>query len=1070
MLGAARGQICPEGMNYFNDGEFRKAAEALVEYSSSHAVQSGICLYYAGEAYYNLGVEEQSADDFREAIATLRSALLQPDIQNDHAPLIPTIEYKIAWAAFRLYELGEDMEANLETAIARFNTAAAGSGPAQSCNALYLKGESQYRLAALKQDAMYRSGDAGRTTFRNQAINIFNEAAASFRACCGAGDDNLKHFCLLRIQNIETQKARMLMLDGQYETARSLLSGINFDAVRALPASRETVFAHNLILAEVQNDLLIAYLTEEAGERSSRLQHMNELLSTLESTVPAFSSEAHFFQGVRDKLLLPQYVNSNDVRFLRAHTGDNGHFRSALNGIPESGYWLGVDHLISHYPKDEFTHDAYELFRSFAATRGSGPVPGYLENLYDEATYSILKYRYETTAARSAFMDLRASLEQYRPITARLEQKKELLLFLVNMRLSPDRRAIWNSISQEQDVVTKCQQCFALIEEIFKFAVQTVGRDRAGYLNAIDALFEFTGATLPEKTRFYKGMKLFLEGEIQGSRDEKKAKFLEAVRQLENLGGVYEREGRYILARSYFEAAKNEISANLKNQYYRNAESAFTALVENNGSLRSLYYLSEIRFVEGDEYAVKAYCEKITEYLKDMHDTDPVADFLYANAMVRLRGLDAETELRAAPLVDMSKIQYPNILLSDEQGNQISLERFVGSTFTQDEIYHESKNIFLQYSYLKKGPYCSINRPAQSQSDLFAYTDLFVENDECVREISVTFRMKIALPRGITAPSDVSFNDQPVTPDAEGYYIAPGRRINEEVLVKIRNSQCYFYQNSFVLDSPGVIERVISLNKKYMPNAQSEIVDNYSPDKVFMFTPRLDRNILLHNEGRFTNLKSEKFAVLDVTTKFVNDLLFRDFVFSRARGAYLGVHHTVCDRILVFDEEGNRSHTVSDIKIAYSNPKDTLDCPEGITVSSTGDIYIVDYSNHRVLKWNSFRDQPATYLGSLGINRAQSSGQMVKFEYPKRIALVENVNTQAADSENSQMQTLLFVSDRHGIHQFDSNGFYHGSIYPNNVEPDDIAALSAEFVVNKINIYFVNRKTGDIHRIILSSN
>jgi len=1063
------GQICPEGMTYFNNGEYAKAAEELTSYSLEHANQSGICLYFAGEAYYNLGLEQSDVGKFKLSIESFNSAVLRPDLQKQHFSLITKIKYKIGWASFRLYELGSQQAKNLQQAITQFEVVAANTTVNElNAAALYMVGECQFRLGAYQHAKMMTKQHS--SDVYNRALNLYNNSIETFISDIGEQNGEFKLYSLMRSYDVQVQKSRLLLLNDRKKEAVNILKNSKLDQLKGnLESVNQTINSH-IKLAEMSQYIYMAYLADQTEARDTYLQSFNDVLAKFQTENSVFGNEIDFLQAASDKLSLFDHVKSKDFQFIRYHLASQCHFEKCYPDIQEAKYWLAIDHLISRYPSDRFTTVTNEMLRQFVDIEANTFANPSINNLKDDAAYLILKHQFEKTSKKSDFQNLLNQLKSFDPVSSDLLDKKELLVFLVKMRLSPGRRSIWVLIGNENSVEQKCEKCFNFIDEIFRFATQTVGRDRAGYLKAIDYLFGFTEETMPVKTRFYLGMKYFLEAEIQNTRNEKKTYFIKAVNKLTSLSGEFADEGNYILARSYFEAARNAANDTEMRNFYSKASKIFARLIVEKGSLRALYYLAEIKYIDNDVFAVKEYCNKIIDVLKDKDFfKDSSAKFFYDNALARVRGLRSQTDAVHTSIVNLSAVTYPDVLLRGKKGNQISLEKFVSSSFTQEELYQESLNYFLRYSYSRKGAYCSVNRLAKSISDQYCYNTISAPISECLENIKVDFKIRVNLPPGLSnSGTRVYFNKELITPDEEGLYQATGAGINDKITVKIMHELCYYSESNFILDTPGVLLQTITLNKKYRPNTKAELVHDYSSDKSIFFTSRFDKNIIMHNEGRFSQLKNEKFKILGITTDFLNNIDYRDFIYSKNLNQYLAVRHAYKSGVLVYDSNGNHPQQTKNLRITYQNTQDSLSSAEGITEDSKGNIYIVDYSNHRVVKFNPNSEAPAVIIGGFGRNSLKSDQNKVKFQYPKRIAIIENIQDSSAEHTGNQIQALLFVSDRNGIHQFDDNGYYHGTIIPENIDPQDITGLSADFILNKINLYFADRRTGDIYRVQLS--
>lgn len=116
-----------------------------------------------------------------------------------------------------------------------------------------------------------------------------------------------------------------------------------------------------------------------------------------------------------------------------------------------------------------------------------------------------------------------------------------------------------------------------------------------------------------------------------------------------------------------------------------------------------------------------------------------------------------------------------------------------------------------------------------------------------------------------------------------------------------------------------------------------------------------------------------------------------------------------------------------------------FDQPEGIARDSNGNIYVVDYNNHRIQKFSS----TGTYLDKWG-SQGNWYGQ---FSFPHGIAIDNNDVVYVADSSNNRIQT--FDTDGNYLSQFGEFGAGDGQmIGPISVTADDFGNV---FVADTLN-------------------
>jgi len=137
---------------------------------------------------------------------------------------------------------------------------------------------------------------------------------------------------------------------------------------------------------------------------------------------------------------------------------------------------------------------------------------------------------------------------------------------------------------------------------------------------------------------------------------------------------------------------------------------------------------------------------------------------------------------------------------------------------------------------------------------------------------------------------------------------------------------------------------------------------------------------------------------------FSSDPAIRDLAFDAHQGRYLAVSCEIPTGLLVFPRSGKPEHLT--MNLTLSEP---LVSPEGITVDSDGNIYVVDWGGHQVV-----------VLGGDGVEQFRF-GRLV---FPCRIAIEEDVAGVALPGETILREKHLLVTDRVGLHRFDSQGRY----------------------------------------------
>ncbi len=136
----------------------------------------------------------------------------------------------------------------------------------------------------------------------------------------------------------------------------------------------------------------------------------------------------------------------------------------------------------------------------------------------------------------------------------------------------------------------------------------------------------------------------------------------------------------------------------------------------------------------------------------------------------------------------------------------------------------------------------------------------------------------------------------------------------------------------------------------------------------------------------------------------------RDLAFDEQADSYLAVSCDMPDRLFVFPSSGDPGRLTMDLTLS-----EPLVSPEGIAVDNDGSIYVVDWGGHQVVVLDG------NGLEQFRFGQTTSGSRLV---FPCRIAVEEDYSGVALANDTIVRERHLLVTDRNGLHRFDSRGRY----------------------------------------------
>ncbi len=1024
-----------QAMELFNEGNYSEAISLFKEYAEDHKSQRGKAYYFIGESFYNLSFSErlsnQSVLDYiNQASDFFGQAAQQLDLENSQY----NPQYKKAWCMFRSAELSSNPISYLINSATEFNKVTKSANNRIYNNSIFMVGESYLRLV---KNLMWRPEPSW-----DNIINFLNSSENLFDNIITNPDVSEKRRIIAKIRknDVLLEKVKINTLQNNVENSINILNNINYRRILSgVDHQLENQFKSIINYSEIYKLFYQLLLNPSTQVR-------NNMISSLEN-LSNFSGEKYFMNSLTDYI----YEGSNKLNNLSNVNTTNYLYATQI--IPDAWYWLGWLQFLNN------NSSAVESFNQYLVNTDVLIKDFRINFLRESAYYRMLLMKFDNNVSNNNILtEINNNLENFNPTNSLIEREKNSLHSLVRICLGHNIDNIVQSRGIQISFNERIKRVINLVQKMLERATKVVGRERVVYLNHIHVLLQYLNnlqehienpsPELNEQIIFYNGLSLFLKAEIQPSQDLKREFYIDAAAELANLNELvsrYQNEGNYIRARSFFEAARNSSSSSQQNNLFNDAKEIFITLINDNHSLRSTYYLSEI-FRLRQNFAAAFQCYT---HIKEEVGEKEKNNFWYVNAdagLDRTNNFKDTGNLDVLNKVNISDIKYPeNLLVVNDK--VISMERFADSDFLKQEYFKISIEYYKKYGLPKKSFYPSVNSYKNSIFTASTY-NINVGIQERIGELFSDFIVEIICPENIVYKPSVLL-DSLALQTVEGYIFSQDSiKLNTSHILSIKNSNCYPYYRRILFLKPGIKELRIRLQPvlSCMSSQLSinEIKSNEQID-IIDLRERNDWNILF-----IDNFENNRGIILD---DFQNNLIYRDVCFSNFHNAFFAVRN---DTTYLLKYQNN-NRTKFNLNIVKENIE--IFYPEGITVDANGNFYIVNWAKHQVIILDSNGNFIKTF-GEFGKNN--KIGYPVKLTYPTRITISENT-----DNKTSYM--LLYIADRYGIKIVDDNGNYLDSII--NAQKGDEAVyydLFTQGYGNNSVLYVVNRKIRKIEKYTLT--
>lgn len=1003
-------------MSLFNQGKYDSVVNQILP--MVHTLDSdmqGVPIYFLGESYYNLGLLENNAQrsqiNFRKSLKSFKECLTHVDLKVSEYRYMA--QYKKGWAQFRLAELDEQNDVKLFGDAFNSFESIEGQAPADlQLYGSYMAGEARLRQALIM---CYKAFSHNALVSEiNSILGLLQEARTKFQFVSEKkqGVEDLQVAATIRVNDVYYQLGKV------YQCLNpALFSGVNDgNKTSSCQATAKYYFSHadyeglsktfspsinkkigSLLAYSEAMTLLNAYLTQVDDKVSFRF---SEKINELEKE--SYASEKLFRKGNRDQA---NEILDSGV-FLNLSMDESYYAKAAL-AIPESYYWYGF--VQSIFPARH--KSALDNFESYLKKVGSKPLDTRQRLLWEDAMlrkYSLDLNRIMQMKKAGGKQKLLKSLEQslidFQPRMMRIQSQKEKLLARVRISIE----IVKGETDTDDEIAGRIYSTILgrnvgvaedLMKELLPQAASTIGRSRDSYLKVLKILAMILEENEPDKSKFYSGVSLSLEAEISPTQDEKTKLFKQAAAILASVGGQYKKEAEYIQARSLFLAESN-----------KSAVSLLSELINNDQSLRALFYLAEYYRINQNSRAAKKCYQSIMDKTRGISG----AAYWFRNAQAALTLCRSEGNEADLKDINYKNVTFPDVFLKDADGNVVSYEGLADYKYLQTRLALEAKDLLVKFGLPKRTIYPSLNRIKNSQ---IIANGVFSEIAAPINEMRGPITSSLHL--SIVAPSDidrdlfrVTLADELLQPDGENMYIKDRIQLNTTALIRVEGEGFYPFVENHIFKKSGVdsIFIVPSLRLQFISKGK----EKFEKANAVYFDTRFDQNIILNATASKLPKDSKMYQEMSLNPSY------RDFIYHPQLEAYLVVD-AARNRIARVPSPEMSIEDAGDFEIDLGDSQIGLNSPDGIAVDSEGNVYIADWGNNRLLvtKMNG------AYLMSIGApDNSDRRTNSISLIFPTRIAIAEDTEGVIFKGEKKFGQRLIYVADRNGVHLFDERGQY----------------------------------------------
>ncbi len=691
------------GMTLFNRAAYDSAVTEIKTWIPQHQEEEDIASYYLAESYYNMGMSEsqvgKSREHFRNAYNYFQTAINYPTLKNKFPKLFYSSQLKKGWCYFRRAETGEQPDVELGNAYLNFLKVDADAPDSILTHSVLMAGEAKYREGIIRRFNAFAVSpsllevNTIMSVFRDALIQFGNiiknpNSPAAFNLIAKIRSNDINYEIGKIYQSLPESLFEDLVDDGKLssasETALFFLQEINYLTILSeFVDNQQDIYIDFLNYSEAMKWLNVYYLKFQFEDKKKFL----DLIGTVQ--LDELDKEIKFRLGTADHNT--SQIDDNENFFNLHQNDDRSYYFQALPEVnslntPEAYFWLGTTQFIAHQ------NAGIDNLHTF--------VQGYLRYSDNPRISALLDYaRYwrgmlyleEYRSDRTKLLELKRFLSEFHPKNENLTTRIQLLEKLIQLELNAD---VWKDVLDAEGSTEWYNEAISVIQYLLRRAATVVGVNRLHYLQQLNKIFFYTNRQRSSETAFYQGISKSLEAEIQGDEDEKRNKFQESADLLSTTQNPYKLEADYIRGRSLFFSEK-----------YDDAKRIFKNLINNQKSLRSLYYFAEILRQDGYGNAAKQCYEVIKQKTRSLPD----GKFWYVNAEAAINlcvdRVDGSGELRG---LNITGVLFPDKLFSQ------SYEQLADRKFVRFQYLQESLDLLKKYSFPKRTVYLAGSAPINS--------------------------------------------------------------------------------------------------------------------------------------------------------------------------------------------------------------------------------------------------------------------------------------------------------------------------------------------------------------------
>jgi hypothetical protein len=1041
-----------DALSCFDKGDYNTAILKLSEHGKKYAAESGIAYYFVAESHYNLALDPKTAK--ADCIQHLQTAIqffnaaIENGLEQSYPEKTEAVVYKRAWSNFRLSAYDCNPEERLLSAYNDFAFIAGGQVENNyTCESAYMAAESLIRKSLYLRIMLSRSINEGEQvsiareirqdlkTARNHLEDVKSSLVAGQRlkACAQFQLQNLKIILAETYAGIPSAVYSKLH-DNEYgetgrEAALAILESVQYTSMlkdfnQAMAIQFQPLIQYNNASISLFNYLL-------TGEN---VYEVNVALDSIPKD--QFRSDYLFFQGNRD-----QKTDIDEQRFIQLSKTDESYYNEVSPIYAEASYWLGWVQKIKGVSDSEIN------FRKYISA-AEAHCDLRVNFLKEDAQMQLFYLTFDKNAIiPGQLKSLKQALINFQPTVSGIKKERDFLLSLVRVGLEEQAGSIFSNVDEVVE----------LIRYMLPKAALVYGKERAQYLKYLDSLLKITQYQKSEQAKFYQGIVTFLRAEIQPEDKDVLQYYLQAaeiMKGLQTTNSKYKYEAQYITARAYFDAAKHEPELDEKEKLYRDAKQIFIQLVREQQSVRSLFYLSEILIHENNHLAAsECYQAVINATCRQVGGV-----FWCMSAHAGLRNARNRGDVSEIQNLPIRQVKFPeNLNKTDDE--EITLEQFGYQKYVRKNLWAESINRLVQFGLPRRQLFPAQVRGREYQYDQRSFGEQTAGIDERLLSLKSGLILQVVLPADLTASEQnvqVFYNGRLIGKGLFGYQVE-SIPLNEKAVLEIKNGQCYAYQKTLRFNQPRQMKIMIPLIQKF----KFRRID-HTPDiekNLIIFPNRLDKNAVFGPADHFSE-SSELYS------RFNRSLYLRDLTYA---GERILVVKDSSDFLMQFQLDGSMPSESWDqlFPLDMTQSSLSLDTPEGIAVDSSGNIYITDIDQNQLLIF----EPNGSFRAVLG-NTSESEGDTLKeplLNRPKRVALSEDTEGIMIGEERIYRPTLIFITDRKGIHVFNSEGDLLETIQNTENQPDVFFDLMVTGYGKNSQIFVWNRKKAQIEWFMAES-